>query len=111
MYLPIASSFPLFLGGMIAKFVGWRLRKKDMSNAEENQHKQVGTLIACGLVAGSALLDVVLAIPFSILHSPDALQLVGPSWHTASVVLGGVSTLLLAVWIERRVCLKTRLQS
>ena len=61
---------------------------------------------ACGLVAGSALMDVLLAIPFSIFHSPDALQLVGPRWHTSSVVLGGVSTLLLAAWIERRVCRK-----
>lgn len=104
MYLPIASSFPLFLGGMMAKFVEWRLRKKGMPKEEENQHKQIGTLIACGLVAGSALIDIVLAIPFSILHSPDALQLVGAGWHNYSVVLGGVSTLLLAAWIERRVC-------
>ncbi len=103
MYLPIASSFPLFLGGIIAKFVEWRLGNKQMTKAKENQHKQVGTLIACGLVAGSALIDVMLAIPFSLLHSPDALQLVGPKWHGYSVILGIVSTGLLAVWIERRV--------
>ena len=88
---------------MIAKFVEWRLRKKGTTKAKENQHKQIGTLIACGLVAGSALIDVLIAIPFSLLHSPDALQLVGPEWHTFSVVLGVVTTLLLAAWIERRV--------
>ena len=104
MYLPLASSFPLFLGGMIAKFVESRLRKKNMLKAKENQHRQIGTLIACGLVAGSALIDVFLAIPFSLLHSPDALQLVGAGWHTYGVFLGVASTLLLAVWIERRVC-------
>ena len=103
MYLPIASSFPLFLGGMIAKLVEWRLHKKSLAKTEENQHIQVGTLIACGLVAGSALIDIVLAIPFSILHSPDALQLTGPAWHTYGVVLAVVSTLMLAGWIERRV--------
>ncbi len=103
MYLPISSSFPLFLGGMIAKFVEWRLQKKAMTVAAENQHKQVGTLIACGLVAGAALLDVLLAIPFSMMHSPDALKLVGPEWHHYGVVLGVVSTLLLAGWIDRRV--------
>lgn len=104
MYLPISSSLPLFLGGMIAKFVEWRLRKKDLVKSEENQRKQIGTLIACGLVAGSALIDVILAIPFSILHSPDALSVVSAGWHTYSVLLGVVTTLLLAAWIERRVC-------
>lgn len=103
MYLPISSSFPLFLGGMVAKFVEWRLSRKKLSSSSENQRKQVGTLIACGLVAGAALLDVLLAIPFSILHSPDALQLVGAEWHDYSVVLGVISTLLLAVWIDRQV--------
>lgn len=104
MYLPISSSFPLFLGGMIAKFVEWRLRKKDLVKPEENQRKQIGTLIACGLVAGSALIDVVLAIPFSILHSPDALSVVSKGWHTYGVLLGVASTIALASWIERRVC-------
>ena len=103
MYLPISSSFPLFLGGMIAKFVEGRLRRKKLTANIENQHKQVGTLIACGLVAGAALLDVLLAVPFSLMHSPDALQLVGPAWHNYGVVLGVGSTLLLAGWIDRRV--------
>ena len=104
MYLPIASSFPLFLGGMIAMVVNWRLARRKLDKAVENQHKQIGTLIACGLVAGSALMDVLLAIPFSLLHSPDALRLVSSTWHTYGVALGVVSTLLVAAWIERRVC-------
>ena len=104
MYLPIASTFPLFLGGMIAKLVEWRLQKRNMDKKEENQRKQIGTLIACGLVAGAALLDVLLAIPFSILGGPDALRMVGVEWDTYSVYLGILSTLMLAVWIERRVC-------
>jgi putative OPT family oligopeptide transporter len=103
MYLPMSSSFPLFLGGMIAKGVEWRLHRKKMTLAIENQHKQAGTLIACGLVAGAALLDVLLAIPFSMLHSPDALRLVGEKWQSESVILSVVSILLLAVWINRRV--------
>nr|WP_238551323.1 hypothetical protein [Legionella oakridgensis] len=61
-------------------------------------------MIACGLVAGSALMDVFLAIPFSLLHSPDALRLVGSAWDTYGVLLGVASTILLAAWIERRVC-------
>jgi putative OPT family oligopeptide transporter len=103
MYLPIASSFPLFLGGMIAMFVHWRLNKKSSLEDEKAHRKQTGVLIACGLVAGSALMDVLLAVPFSIFQSPDALQLVGKGWHNYGVLLGVVSTLILFFWINKRV--------
>lgn len=105
MYLPLASSFPLFIGGMIALFVQKRLERTKMTEEESITRKQKGTLIACGLVAGSAIMDVLLAIPFSILHSPDALQLVGPGWKETGAYLGVLSTLLLAWWINRRVCI------
>ncbi|MFA5959672.1 MAG: oligopeptide transporter, OPT family [Tatlockia sp.] len=104
MYLPLASSFPLFLGGMIAWLIQGRLKQLGLSQNQKNSCIQRGTLIACGLVAGSALVDVLLAIPFSILHSPDALTLVGPGWRSNSILLGVLSTLLLAGWIGYRVC-------
>jgi putative OPT family oligopeptide transporter len=104
MYLPLSSSFPLFIGGMIALFVQKRLQRMKVTPDETITRKQKGTLLACGLVAGSAIIDVLLAIPFSIFHSPDALQLVGPEWKEKGVYLGVLSTLILAWWINRRVC-------
>jgi len=99
MYLPITSTVPLFVGGLVAWFIDKRLHKKFSINVMM-QRKQIGTLIACGLVAGSALMDVVLAIPFSIFHSPDALCLVGMHWNnTYGVMLSIVSTVLLASWL------------
>jgi putative OPT family oligopeptide transporter len=104
MYLPLSSSFPLFIGGMIALFVQRHLRRVQKNEEEQVTRKQKGTLIACGLVAGSAIIDVLLAIPFSIAQNPDALQLAGAGWKNTSVYLGVLSTLLLAWWINRRVC-------
>lgn len=104
MYLPLSSSFPLFIGGMIALVVQKRLQRMKITPDETITRKQKGTLLACGLVAGSAIIDVLLAIPFSIFHSPDALQLVGPEWKEKGVYLGILSTLILAWWINRRVC-------
>ncbi|ASQ45299.1 OPT family oligopeptide transporter [Legionella clemsonensis] len=104
MYLPLASSFPLFLGGMIAMVVQWRLNKRALAEEEKHYRRQKGVLIACGLVAGSALVDVLLAIPFSIFHTPDALTLVGRDWNNYGSILGVLSTLLLAGWIGHRVC-------
>ena len=104
MYLPVASSFPLFIGGLIALFVKRRLQNQNVEPSEINVRKQIGTRIACGLVAGSALLDVLLAIPFSIYHSPDAWRLVSDTWATYGLVLALISTLLLAGWMQRRIC-------
>lgn len=104
MYLPISSSFPLFLGGLIAMIVNWRLQRQDLQKEEKSLRLQIGTLIACGLVAGAALMDIVLAIPFSIFHSPDALSLVGAAWEPLGVVLSAVAIISLAMWIEKKVC-------
>lgn len=103
MYLPLSSSFPLFVGGVISLIVNQRLKKNIANEEELIFRKQRGTLIACGLVAGSAIIDVLLAIPFSLAHSPDILQLVGASWKNTGVYLGVLSTLILAWWINRRV--------
>ncbi len=103
MYLPLSSSFPLFIGGMIALVVQIRMKRMNIPKEESTLRMQKGTLIACGLVAGSAIIDVVLAIPFSIMQSPDALQIVGPGWNNVGVYLGILSTLFLAWWINYRV--------
>lgn len=103
MYLPLSSSTPLFIGGLIAFFVDRRVRRIKCSEEQVNR-KQNGTLIACGLVAGAALMDVVLAIPFSLARNPNVLQLVGATWNNIGVYLGVLSTVLLAWWINRRVC-------
>jgi putative OPT family oligopeptide transporter len=104
MYLPLSSSFPLFIGGMIALLVQKCLHGMKKNDKEQTIRKQKGTLIACGLVAGSAIIDVLLAIPFSIAQNPDVLQLVGPGWTNTGVYLGLLSTLLLGWWIKHRVC-------
>lgn len=92
-YLPLASSTPLFIGGLFAFIVD--------RNALSKAKKHRGTLIACGLVAGAALMDVVLAIPFSLLHSPDSLRLVNPSWVNMAGLLSLVATISLGTWLYK----------
>jgi putative OPT family oligopeptide transporter len=103
MYLPLSSSFPLFLGGMIAFIIQMKHKKQKLNVEEADTRTQRGTLLACGLVAGSALMDVFLAIPFSIFHSPNALKLVGANWDNVGILLAILSTAGLAGWIIRRV--------
>lgn len=104
MYLPVTSSIALFVGGAIAKLAERRLDKKSLPITQNLLQKQVGTRIACGLVAGSALMDVFLAIPFSIQHSAEAWRIVSEPWEQH---MGAILSLLvmigLGIWMIRRV--------
>ena len=97
MYLPLSSSFPLFIGGMIAHRV-----KRTVKGHTNKQ--QIGTLIACGLVAGSALIDVLLALIFSLTHSQNALALMSSArFEPYRVLLAVITIFILSVWIKNRV--------
>lgn len=104
MYLPVTSTFPLFVGGMIAFWVKRRLHRQTTDAQLGAQKMQRGILIACGLVAGSALMDVLLAVVFSISHGSDSLSLVGEDWQTMGALLGFGSLVMLALWVKHRVC-------
>jgi putative OPT family oligopeptide transporter len=85
MYLPLSSSVPLLLGGLIARQV--------------RTGQQMGTLIACGLVAGAALMDVLLALIFSLSHTQNIFITWSPSWQPWSVGLSVLGVVCLARWI------------
>ncbi len=103
MYLPMTTSCALFLGGLMAYWMKrTALRLFPGHKPQQQQFLQVGTLLACGLVAGAALIDVVLAIPFSMLHSPDALRITGPGWQIYANFLSIAVVLALALWIRKR---------
>lgn len=98
-YLPLASSTPIIFGGFIA-YIAHRARSKAKPEAKaENKHRAV--VIACGLVAGAALMDVVLAIPFSIFQSPDVLRLLPEGWALLAGFLALLSTFGLGYWFYR----------
>lgn len=104
MYLPITSSVALFVGGMIAKLAERRLNTLSLDPMKIVVRKQTGTRIACGLVAGSALVDVFLAIPFSLQHSPDAWRIVSEAWEQGmGVILSLIGMIILGIWMIHRV--------
>ena len=97
-YLPLAYSTPLFLGAFIAYIVK-RSRKIKTEHVTEGQER--GTLIACGLVAGAALMDIVLAIPMGLAHSPDVLNIMPTNLSYIATWLGSLSVVGLGVWFYR----------
>lgn len=93
MYLPLTTSLPLFFGGMIAYFIS----KKQTSE----QAKQRGNLLACGLVAGAALMDVLLAIPMAILPNLEMLAIMPSKLSPVATILGVVIVIGLGRWFYK----------
>lgn len=59
-YLPLATTLPIFIGGMIRAFVD-KKHKKEGGAVEEEEDLRKGNLFATGLVAGGALAGVIVA--------------------------------------------------
>lgn len=106
-YLPPEVMLPVVVGGFIHYLTTKKLDKeygKKMSD-ERYRKEERSILLACGLVAGSALMGVILAIPFVIVGSSDALTLVPKSFLPIANVLGILTLLGLCYWLYYT-CLK-----
>lgn len=60
LYLPLATTLPIFIGGAIKGYVDYRAEKRNETKEEEDLGK--GSLFATGLIAGGALTGVFAAI-------------------------------------------------
>lgn len=100
-YLPMTATTAVILGGLLAYIADRRLRRQQPSfqPKEVSQRKQRGLTIACGLVAGSSLMGVVLAIPFTVMQSTDALKLALSKNVGLVSSLGLLSTATVLCWI------------
>lgn len=105
MYLPLTSSMPLFIGASFAWLNGYHFQKRLSSQSKEQQStlQQKNILLSCGLVAGSALIDVLLAIPFGISHDPDIFRLMPANndWLAQSFAI--ISVILLGLWFHKNI--------
>lgn len=90
-YLPPDVIMPIFIGGFVS-YLASQGRKKPSADA---------TLLACGLVAGSALMGVILAIPFAILGSTDALSIVSSHFTPWATGLACIISIGLCYWLYR----------
>ncbi len=110
-YLPLASSMPVVIGGVLSYLINRKLKAMQIQQNSESvtriamcQHR--GLVFACGIVAGASLMGVVLAIPFAIRQSSDALKIMPNGYASVTEVLGIIVTLGLCVWMYRFVVKK-----
>jgi len=94
MYLPLGTTFAIFLGGII-RWVTDRLRdRRGLNDAQKARVENAGVLTASGLIAGEALCGLVIA---SLVGSGHDVTLL--NWNPGSVgpmVLALVALIILA---------------
>ncbi len=62
MYLPLDTTFAIFLGGLLKGFVDRIAEKKQFTLAQKTNSENTGVLLASGLIAGEALMGLIIAI-------------------------------------------------
>ena len=107
-YLPLDATVPCIIGGVLSHLIHHRLNKiYHRGHAEDevkvNTHRHRGLLLACGIVAGASLMGVILAIPFAIKQSTDALRIMPDAWRSFAGILSVIVTFFLCGWIYRYV--------
>jgi uncharacterized oligopeptide transporter (OPT) family protein len=72
LYLPLELSTPVFVGGVLAELADrWHARRNPGQDPEKL--KQNGLLFAAGLIAGEAIIGVLIAVPIVISQDADVL--------------------------------------
>ena len=75
LYLPLGLSTSIFAGGVVR----WIVEKRFVGT-ELQENREAGVLYASGLIAGAALLGVLIAIPVAFAPSLIAAVNIGPGW-------------------------------
>ncbi len=93
-YLPMSATLPVIIGA----FIGHEWEKRNPSTVARN----IGVLMASGLIVGESLFGVVLAIPISITLNPTPLAVVGDSFATPAMIGGAILFAALLWYAYRR---------
>jgi putative OPT family oligopeptide transporter len=89
MYLPLETTFAIFVGGMIRGYVDSRAKARGYNEAQRARVENAGVLVASGLIAGEALMGLVVAAVVFFRNSFWSLAwgLAGPMAIVFAVVL------------------------
>ena len=96
MYLPIGTTFAIFVGGMV-RWVSDRIAdRRDMNEGQKLRIESVGVLAASGLIAGEALMGLVTAW-FNYKYGAVPQVFDNPSYTVGVVIMAMLGVALIAV--------------
>src|SRR5216110_1466200 len=96
-YLPTQSTLMI----VVVAIVGWLFDRRAHRTPKPEATKQLGVLLASGLIVGESVILVVISaiVAFSGVAAP--LALVGPGFETAGIIIGGVAFAAIAFVLYR----------
>jgi putative OPT family oligopeptide transporter len=101
MYLPIATTFAIFVGGMLRWTSDTLSARAGNNEAQKARVESVGILIASGLIAGEALTGLVVAyFKFRDLEIPQVFS--SPSYLAGLVVVAVLGVLMVKLPLSKR---------
>jgi putative OPT family oligopeptide transporter len=95
MYLPLETTFAIFLGGCIKGIVEILGKRKGFNDAQKVRVENTGVLVAAGLIAGEALVGLIFAA--LALRKIDYELIKNPSRFFISLIILALIALLLII--------------
>jgi len=103
---------PLVIGGVLSYFAHRKVSRMHTQKTIDHtayvcaHHR--GILQASGIVAGSTIMGVVLAIPFALEKSSDVLRIMPAHLGWLTDTLGIIAIVALCVWMYRTVAIQRK---
>ncbi len=102
-YLPTSTTLMVVVGALVGAWFDRRAERRPTAQADAT--RQLGVLLASGLIVGESLLAVIFAAAVAFSGEQSPIGLVGKSFETPSIIIGGivfaVTIFLLYRWLEK----------
>src|SRR6266851_5938346 len=96
-YLPTQSTLMIVVGAI----AGWFFDQRANRTPKPEATKQLGVLLASGLIVGESIIGVVLSAIVVFSGKAAPLALVGPGFETAGIIIGGIAFAVIAFVLYR----------
>jgi putative OPT family oligopeptide transporter len=96
-YLPTQSTLMIVVGAV----VGWIFDRRADRTPKPAATKQLGVLLASGLIVGEGIIQVVISMLKAVSGKAAPFALVGPAFETAAIFIGGAAFAIIAFVLYR----------
>jgi len=96
-YLPTQSTLMIVVGAV----VGWLFDRRADRTPNPDATKQLGVLLASGLIVGEGIIGVVISALVVFSGKDFPLSVVGPAYETAGIIIGGLAFTAIAFVLYR----------
>src|SRR5437867_2795784 len=86
---------------VVGAVVGWLYDRRADRSPRPEAAKQLGVLLASGLIVGEGIIAVVISLIRAVSSKPAPLALVGPGFETAGIFIGGIAFAAVAFALYR----------